>query len=279
MIINKRIKKCFEKIYKNKRAALVTFITAGDIDYENSLKLIKNLPKAGADIIELGMPFTDPIADGEIIQKSTQRSLNNGHNQKKTLKMVKSFRLVDNKTPIILMGYYNPIYRYGVQKFIKDAYTSQVDGLIIVDLPPEHDHEVSIPASKHGIDFIRIITPNTNADRIPFILKNSSGYIYYISINGVTGGNSPKLDEVETSVNLIRKYTNLPIAVGFGIRNIQQVAKIANISDAVVVGSALLEQIEKYCYDPKKAIMNVLKLTSKLSQGVRRVMQATGQTC
>lgn len=269
MIINKRIKKCFEKIYNKKRTAMVTFITAGDIDYENSLELIKKLPKAGADIIELGMPFTDPIADGEIIQKSTQRSLDRGHNQKKTLEMVKSFRLVDKKTPIILMGYYNPIYRYGVKKFIKDAYTAQVDGLIIVDLPPEHDQEVCIPALKQGIDFIRIITPNTNANRIPLILKNSSGYIYYISINGVTGGSAPKIDEVEKSVKLIRKYTKLPIAVGFGIRNIQQVNRLSNISDAVVVGSALLEQIEKYWYDPKKAISNVLKLTSKLSQGVR----------
>ncbi|CEI58628.1 tryptophan synthase subunit alpha [Candidatus Portiera aleyrodidarum] len=269
MIINKRIKICFEKLYKKKRTALVTFITAGDINYDQSLELIKNLPKAGADIIELGMPFTDPIADGEIIQKSTQRSLYSGHNQKKTFELVKSFRVIDNKTPIILMGYYNTIYRYGVKNFIKDAYTAQVDGLIIVDLPPEHDKEVCIPAIKQGIDFIRIITPNTNANRIPLILKNSSGYIYYISINGVTGGIAPKVEEVEKSVKIIRKYTNLPIAVGFGIRNLQQVKKLANISDAVVVGSALLEKIEKYCCKPKKAISNVLKITRKLSQGLR----------
>lgn len=269
MINHKRINFCFEQIKnKKKRAALVTFITAGDLDYEKSLTLINKLPKAGADIIELGMPFTDPIADGEIIQKSTQRSLNQGQTQKKTLEMVKAFRLLNNKTPIILMGYYNPIYRYGIKNFIKDAKTAQVDGLIIVDLPPEHAKEVSITAKKQGIDFIRIITPNTNIKRIPLILKNSSGYLYYISINGVSGGIAPNFDEVEKSVKVIRKYTNLPIAVGFGVKNIKSVKKLANISDAVVVGSALLKQIELNCYDPKKAISNVLKLTSILSQGV-----------
>ncbi|CAA3706728.1 Tryptophan synthase alpha chain [Candidatus Portiera aleyrodidarum] len=270
MLINKRIKTCFKLLQKKKRAALVTFVTAGDINYEKSLELINNLPKAGADIIELGMPFTDPIADGEIIQKSTQRSLKCGHNQKKTFDMVKRFRLIDNKTPIILMGYYNPIYNYGIKKFIKDANATQVDGLIIVDLPPEHAEEVCVPASKLGIDLIRIITPNTNAKRIPFILNKSSGYIYYISINGLTGGVTPKLSEVEKSIKLIRnfKFTSLPIAVGFGVRNIQIVKKLSKISDAVVVGSALLEQIEFFFYNPQKAISNVLKLTSSLAQAL-----------
>ncbi|AFS18939.1 tryptophan synthase subunit alpha [Candidatus Portiera aleyrodidarum] len=268
MKLNKRIINCFEQ---KKRAAFVTFITAGDQDYEKSLTLINSLPKAGADIIELGMPFTDPIADGEIIQKSTQRSLKTGQNQKKTLELVKAFRLFNKKTPIILMGYYNPIYRYGIKKFIKDAKNAQIDGLIIVDLPPEHAQEVSVPANKQGIDFINIITPNTNIKRIPFLVKNSSGYIYYISINGVTGGSVPIFYEVEKAVKLIRKYTNLPIAVGFGVKNRNSVKKLANISDAVVVGSALLKQIEIHCYDQKTAISNVLNLTSRLSRGLVKI--------
>lgn len=263
-----RISRRFEALKAENRAALVTFTTAGDPDYQASLETLKGLPAAGADIIELGMPFTDPMADGPAIQKAAQRALKAGQNQRKTLEMVREFRKGDQDTPIVLMGYYNPIYRYGVDAFLKDAAEAGIDGLIVVDLPPEHDGELCLPAGRAGIDFIRLATPTTDDKRMPRVLENTSGFIYYVSVAGVTGASAPTPEGVEASISRIRRQTDLPIAVGFGIRSAEQAGAIGRFADAVVVGSALVDCIEK-ATSPQAGTEAVHALTRALAEGVR----------
>ena len=220
------------------------------------------------DIIELGMPFSDPMADGPAIQKAALRALENGQTQAKTLEMVRQFREQNSTTPIVLMGYYNPIYCYGVERFLTDAAKAGVDGLIVVDLPPEHDEELCQPAAQHGIDFIRLATPTTDAKRLPKVLANASGFIYYVSVAGVTGGSAPTPERLESAVNQLREHTPLPIAVGFGIRTAEQAATIGRFSDAVVVGSALVDCIE-YASSGDDAVTRVHGLVKELAESVR----------
>lgn len=238
-----RIDKRFAELKGQGRAALVTFITAGDPDYATSLKLLNALPQAGADIIELGMPFSDPMADGPAIQASSTRALHAGQTMVKTLAMVKSFREKDEITPIVLMGYYNPIYIYGVDRLLEDAVAAGVDGLIVVDMPPEEDAELRPPASAAGLNFIRLATPTTDAKRLPAVLANTSGFVYYVSIAGITGTAAPDLADVGAHVGRIKAATKLPIAVGFGVKTKEQVRAIAKLAEGVVVGSALVTAI------------------------------------
>ena len=238
-----RIKKRFELLKSSKEKGLITFVTAGDPDYNTSLSIIKSLPDAGADLIEIGMPFTDPMADGVGIQASYLRSLNSGQTLSKTLDIVNDFRKKDDTTPVILMGYFNPIYKYGINNFIRESKRVGVDGFIVVDLPPEADEELCKPARRNGLDFIRLATPTTDKKRLSLLLKNSSGFLYYISVVGITGTKTPKLHDIELATNNIREKTNLPIAVGFGIRSPDQAVNIAKYSDAVVVGSAIVDKI------------------------------------
>lgn len=269
MIDVSRLDKRFATLKAQNRPALVTYITAGDPGFETSLDILMGLPAAGADVIELGMPFSDPMADGPAIQKAALRALEGGQTQARTLEMVRAFRQQDTQTPLVLMGYYNPIYRYGVERFLSDASCAGVDGLIVVDLPPEHDDELCLPAAKHGINFIRLATPTTDAERLPQVLGNASGFIYYVSVAGVTGSRSPTPQRVERAVGQLREHTHLPIAVGFGIRNAEQAATIGHFSDAVVVGSALVECIERAAM-PREAIKAVLGLTRELAEGMQR---------
>lgn len=238
-----RIEKRFAELKQQGRAALVTFVTAGDPDYATSLEIIKGLPKAGADLIEFGMPFTDPMADGPAIQAAGLRALKSGQTTKKTLQMVREFRKADDATPVVLMGYYNPLYAYGVEKFLTDAKAAGVDGLIIVDLPPEEDDELCIPAIKAGINFIRLATPTTDDRRAPTVLKNTSGFVYYVSVLGITGTKAPDLASVKANVTRLKKHTSLPIAVGFGVKTAEQARIIARDADGVVVGTALVNAV------------------------------------
>lgn len=263
-----RMERCFAALKQQNRAALVTFITAGDPDYATSLDILLGLAPAGADLIELGMPFTDPMADGVAIQLGSQRALANGQNMVKTLRMVTELRQQDQTTPLVLMGYYNPIYRYGVEKFLRDAARAGVDGLIVVDLPPEHDDELCLPARELGIHFIRLATPTTDAKRLPGVLNNTSGFLYYVSSTGVTGAAAPTPEKVEREVAAIRAQSEIPIAVGFGIRTPEQAARIATFADGVVVGSALVDCIAQAA-TPEAGRAAVLKLTSELAQAVR----------
>src|SRR6059036_1328792 len=228
-----RIDTRFAELREQGRAALVTFVTAGDPDGETSLALIKALPKAGADVVELGMPFTDPMADGPAIQMSSQRALKAGQTLKKTLEMVRAFRTGDGATPIVLMGYYNPIYVYGVDRFLTDAKAAGVDGLIVVDLPPEEDGELCLPALKAGLNFIRLATPTTDDERLPAVLANTSGFVYYVSITGITGSASPDADKVRAAVTRIKRHTKLPVAIGFGVRTAKQASAIAQGAEGV----------------------------------------------
>ncbi len=268
-----RIEARFAELKAEGRAALVTFITAGDPGYDASLELLRALPGAGADIIELGMPFTDPMADGPAIQASSLRALNAGQNMVKTLKLVSEFREQDDTTPIVLMGYYNPIYIYGVERFITDAKAAGVDGLIVVDLPPEEDHELCIPALERGLNFIRLATPTTDDKRLPKVLTNTSGFVYYVSVTGITGSKAPDISRVAEAVSRIKRHTDLPVAVGFGVRTAEQAAGIASGADGVVVGSALVSAIKDSLDDTGAAtettVGNVLKLVSELAHGVR----------
>ena len=225
------------------RSALVTFVTAGDPDYATSLEIVKGLPAAGADIIELGMPFSDPMADGVAIQMAGQRALKAGQTLKKTLELVTEFRERDDETPIVLMGYYNPIYSYGNERFLEDAVKAGIDGLIVVDLPPEADDELCLPAMKHGISFIRLATPTTDAKRLPRVVENTSGFVYYVSVTGITGTQAPDPEKVAKMVAHVKTATPLPVCVGFGVRTPDQAAAIARAADGVVVGSALVEAV------------------------------------
>jgi len=264
-----RMERRFSALKQENRSALVTFITAGDPDYDHSLNTLLGLPGAGADVIELGMPFTDPMADGAAIQLASQRALGAGQNLAKTLQMVRELRKQDQETPLVLMGYYNPIYRYGVDQFVQDAAAAGVDGLIVVDLPPEHDDELCIPARDAGIHFIRLATPTTDAARLPSVLNNTSGFLYYVSSTGVTGAAAPTPEKVEREVAAIKQHTEIPVAVGFGIRTPEQAARIGQFADAVVVGSALIDCIHK-AETPEAGTEAVLALTADLARAVRR---------
>jgi tryptophan synthase alpha chain len=268
-----RIEKRFAALRDEGRAALVTFTMAGDPDYATALAIAKALPKAGADLIELGMPFSDPMADGPAIQAAGQRALKAGQTLKKTLALVAEFRKDDNATPIILMGYYNPIYIYGVDKFLVDAKEAGVDGLIVVDLPPEEDEELCLPALKAGLNFIRLATPTTDDKRLPAVLNNTSGFVYYVSITGITGAAAPDAGKVGSAVARIKRHTKLPVAVGFGVRTAEQAQAIAANADGVVVGSALVDALRQSLDKSGKAGLDTVKavadLVAKLAQGVR----------
>ena len=238
-----RLSRRFEQVRASGRGALVTFITAGDPNPSASANLLQRLPAAGADIIEVGMPFSDPMADGPSIQAASQRALASGMTLAKTLAMVSDFRANDSDTPLVLMGYFNPIYRYGPTRFVEDAHSAGVDGLIIVDLPPEEDQELCHPALTAGLHWIRLVTPTTDEDRMNTVLKNASGFVYYVSIAGITGTRAAATDTIESAIKRIRGKTSLPIAVGFGIRTRAQVGEIIQVADAAVVGSALVDRI------------------------------------
>ena len=238
-----RIAARFAELKASGRKAFIPFISAGDPDAETSLAIMEKLPAAGADIIELGMPFSDPMADGPAVQASSLRALESGANMICTLELVKKFRKTDNKTPIVLMGYFNPIHAYGTARFTKDAAAAGADGLIVVDLPPEEDDVLRVPAKAQGLDIIRLATPTSDAARLATILKDASGFIYYVSITGVTGTKNFDSTQVEAAVARIRAATSLPVAVGFGVKTQAHAAEIARIADAVVVGSAIVSHI------------------------------------
>ncbi|MFM7083520.1 MAG: tryptophan synthase subunit alpha [Hyphomicrobium sp.] len=270
-----RIEKRFNDLKKNGRAGLVVFITAGDPDLKTSAEILSGLANSGADIIELGMPFSDPMADGPPIQASSQRALKSGQNMNKTLQLVRNFRKADPETPLVLMGYYNPIYVYGNEKFLKEASEAGVDGLIIVDLPPEADDELCIPALSYNINFIRLTTPTTDELRLKTILKHSSGFIYYVSIAGITGASAPEVSDVARQISRIKAMTQLPVVVGFGIKTPSQAAEFAKIADGVVVGSAIVTRIfqslDPHGHAKPDTAKGTLQLVESLSKTIRNV--------
>lgn len=273
-----RIQNRFQACAREGRAALVTFVTAGDPDFETSSAILAALPGAGADVIELGVPFTDPMADGVPVQLAGQRALKAGQTLRKTLAMVESFRKAGHDTPIVLMGYYNPIYAYGVEAFLADARRVGIDGLIVVDLPPEEDEELCLPALKAGVSFIRLATPTTDDKRLPKVLQNTSGFVYYVSVTGVTGGAIADYGAVGDAVARIKRHTDLPVAVGFGVKTAADAATIAKRADGVVVGSALVERV-RLSLDAEgkateKTVSAVTSLVSELAQGVRSAAKA-----
>lgn len=273
-----RIDKRFAALKREGRAGLVTFITAGDPDYDTSLAILKGLPGAGADVIELGMPFSDPMADGPAIQASSQRALKAGQTMKKTLSMVRDFRTGDTTTPLVLMGYYNPIYVYPVERFVADAVGAGVDGLIVVDVPPEEDEELRPAATAGGLNVIRLATPTTDAKRLPAVLANTSGFVYYVSIAGITGTAAPDIAAVGAHVGRIKEHTNLPIAIGFGVKTEEQVTALASVAEGVVVGSALVSTIAESLDEDGKATdetePRVLGLVERLSSTLRQPAEA-----
>jgi tryptophan synthase alpha chain len=276
--VTTRIDARFAELAKQGRSAFVTFLMAGDPDPKTSLDILKALPKAGADVIEIGMPFTDPMADGPSIQAAGLRALKAGMTLKKTLEMVRGFRKDDNTTPLVLMGYYNPIYIYGVDKFLVDAKAAGVDGLIIVDLPPEEDTELCIPAMKAGLNFIRLATPTTDDKRLPAVLANTSGFVYYVSITGITGSASADTNAVGEAVARIKRHTKLPVCVGFGIRTPDAARAIAENANGAVVGTALVDAL-RASLDAEgratpKTVGAVADLVAALAQGVRGAKQA-----
>ena len=271
-----RIDTAFETLRRDGRKALVAFITAGDPDLETSQAILNGLPQAGAEIIELGMPFTDPMADGPAIQLASQRALAAGQTMEKTLAMVRNFRQQDDTTPIVLMGYYNPVYVHGNERFLKDAKEAGVDGLIIVDLPPEEDEELCIPALDAGLNFIRLATPTTDDARLPKVLNNASGFLYYVSITGVTGTRAPDAQAVAESVARIRQHTDLPICIGFGVKTPQQAATLGAAGDGVVVGSALVNAIAEAQESGGDAVAAVHDLVRALAEGLRQAGAGAG---
>ncbi|WP_442756435.1 tryptophan synthase subunit alpha [Methylocystis sp. JAN1] len=275
-----RIDDRFAALKAEGRAALVTFVMAGDPDPETSLAIVRGLPAAGADVIEIGIPFTDPMADGPAIQAAGLRALRAGMTLKKTLKLVADFRAGDDATPIVLMGYYNPIYVYGVGKFLVDAGAAGVDGLIVVDLPPEEDQELCIPARDAGLNFIRLATPTTDDKRLPKVLENTSGFVYYVSLTGITGAALADYAGVSAAVKRIKGHTGLPIAVGFGVKNAENAAEIARNADGVVVGSALVDALKASLgadgKGTEKTIEAVTSLVASIAAGVRGARGAAG---
>jgi tryptophan synthase alpha chain len=273
-----RIDRRFAELQKHGRSAFITFLMAGDPDLGTSLAIIKALPKAGADVIEIGMPFTDPMADGPAIQASGLRALKAGTTLKKALALVRDFRADDDATPIVLMGYYNPIYVYGVEKFLVDAKSAGVDGLIIVDLPPEEDAELCLPAMQAGLNFIRLATPTTDDKRLPAVLANTSGFVYYVSITGITGSASADTVAVDKAVARIKRHTGLPVCVGFGIRTPEAARAIAQSSDGAVVGTALVDalcgSLDAEGRATAKTVDAVAGLVAALAQGVRSAKRA-----
>jgi tryptophan synthase alpha chain len=276
--VTTRIDTRFAELAKQGRPAFVTFLMAGDPDPATSLEIIKALPKSGADVIEIGMPFTDPMADGPSIQAAGLRALKAGMTLKKTLELVRGFRKDDNATPIVLMGYYNPIYIYGVDKFLVDAKSAGVDGLIIVDLPPEEDDELCLPALKAGLNFIRLATPTTDDKRLPAVLANTSGFVYYVSITGITGAAAADSTAVSEAVARIKRHTRLPVCVGFGIRTPETARAIASHANGAVVGTALVDALKNSLDAEGRAtartVNAVAELTAALAQGVKGAQQA-----
>ena len=272
-----RLDRKFAALQSEGRKAFIAFVTAGDPDPDTSFAILSGLPAAGADIIELGMPFTDPMADGPSIQAASQRALKAGQTLEKTLAMVARFRAEDDATPVVLMGYYNPVFIYGVDRFIKDAVAAGVDGLIIVDLPAEEDSELCLPAMEGGLNFIRLVSPTTDDARLPNVLENTSGFVYYVSITGITGSAAPDVSKVSDNVARIKGRTDLPVAVGFGIRTPEQASAIASVADGAVVGSALVDVIEataKNCVESSTdCVARVLTLASDLAEGVHKEIQ------
>ncbi|MGL4490235.1 MAG: tryptophan synthase subunit alpha [Rhizobiaceae bacterium] len=268
-----RIDTKFAALKSENRPGLVTYFMGGDPDYETSLSIMKSLPAAGADVIELGMPFSDPMADGPAIQAAGLRALKGGQTLAKTLQMAADFRKADGTTPIVMMGYYNPIYIYGVERFLLDAKTSGVDGLIVVDLPPEMDDELCVPALKAGLNFIRLATPTTDDKRLPAVLENTSGFVYYVSMTGITGSALTDTSKVAAAVKRIKSHTDLPIAVGFGVKTAEQAKVIGQSADAVVVGSAIVNLIAGTLSKDGKAsadtVDSVATMVRGLSTGVR----------
>ena len=268
-----RIARRFAALKRENRAGLVAYLTAGDPDAATSLDLFRGLPAAGADLIEIGMPFSDPMADGPAIQAAGLRALKAGMSLAGTLALVRRFRAEDDATPLVLMGYYNPIYRYGVAKFLADAKSSGVDGLIIVDLPPEEDDELCTPSFAAGIDFIRLTAPTTDEERLPIVLARASGFVYHVAIAGITGTKSAAASEIGTAVSRLRRHTALPVAVGFGIKTPEQAAEVARIADAAVVGTALVRRIADHLDTAGRArpglVAAVLGDVAALAAGVR----------
>ena len=257
-----RIDRQFARLKAERKKAFVTYIMAGDPDFETSLAVMKGLPAAGVDIIELGMPFTDPMADGPTIQLAGQRALEGGQTLARTLAMAADFRKTDQTTPIVMMGYYNPIYSRGVDRFLQDAVAAGVDGLIVVDLPPEEDDELCLPAQAAGLNFIRLATPTTDAKRLPKVLTNTSGFVYYVSITGITGAGAAAAGDVGPEVARIKAATDLPVIVGFGITTPEAAAAIAGVADGCVVGSAIVNEI-----GAGKPVQDVLDFVARLAAG------------
>ncbi|WPE21990.1 tryptophan synthase subunit alpha [Shinella zoogloeoides] len=268
-----RMDKRFADLAAEGRPALVTYFMGGDPDYASSLEIMKALPKAGSDVIELGMPFSDPMADGPAIQLAGQRALKGGQTLAKTLQMARDFRKEDDATPIVLMGYYNPIYIYGVERFLNDALEAGIDGLIVVDLPPEMDDELCIPALARGINFIRLATPTTDEKRLPAVLKNTSGFVYYVSMNGITGSALPDPSLIGGAVGRIKAHTKLPVCVGFGVKTAEHARAIGASADGVVVGTAIVNQIASSLTAEGTAsaatVAGVETLVMSLASGVR----------
>ena len=276
-----RIDRRFAALKDEGRAALVTFLMCGDPDPRTSLDLLRALPAAGADVIEVGMPFTDPMADGPSIQAAGLRALKAGMTLTKTLALVRDFRAGDNDTPIVLMGYYNPIYIYGVERFLVDAKAAGVDGLIVVDLPPEEDDELCIPSMKAGLNFIRLATPTTDDKRLPTVLTNTSGFVYYVSVTGITGASIPDYSRVSSAVTRIKGHTSLPVAVGFGVKSAASAAAIAEHADGVVVGTALVDALKNSLDANGQATAQTVKAVSSLvadiASGVRSARRAAAE--
>jgi tryptophan synthase alpha chain len=273
-----RIERRFTALREEGRAGLVTYLTAGDPDPDTSARLFAGLATAGADLIEIGMPFSDPMADGPVIQEAGQRALRQGMNLRRTLAMVGQLRRADEATPIVLMGYYNPIYRYGAERFTHDAVAAGVDGIIVVDLPPEEDVELTAPARAAGLDVVRLAAPTSDDQRLPLIVERASGFIYYVAVAGITGTRSAEAASVAAAITRLRRFTQLPIAVGFGIRTPQQSAEVARVADAAVVGSSLVQRLALNLNPDNTAkpglVDAVLTDVRALASGVRRARRA-----
>jgi tryptophan synthase alpha chain len=261
-----RIDARFAELKAKGRPAFVAFITAGDPDFETSKAILAALPAAGADVVELGMPFSDPMADGPAIQAASERALKAGQTMHKTLDLVRAFRSSDMATPVVLMGYYNPIYQYPVARFLEDAVEAGVDGLIVVDVPPEADEELCLPALAKGLNYIRLATPTTDDRRLPAVLQNTSGFVYYVSIAGITGTKAPDVASVAAHVARIKRQTKLPVAVGFGVKSPEQAKAIGRVADGVVVGSALVQAI-------KDSLDSTGRATAKTKEAVVEIVQ------